>query len=106
MHGATLTLVILILVSGLTMFYSLRIRHIERMTRIEHGMEEVNSSFIKSTYFALGVFLCSLGLSLFVSFLLSKWTNLPDFVLIPGCLLLFGGCSLLLIAYLGKSEKA
>ncbi len=105
MHGATLTLTILILVSAITMFYSLRLRHIERMARIEHGMEEIHPGFVNSPYFSLGIFLCALGLSIFASYLLSSWTNLPDYVLIPGCLLLFGGGSLFLIAYLGKPKN-
>ena len=106
MHGATLTLIILIIVSGLTIYYSIRTRHLERMARIEHGMSDASPSFFNSPFFSMGIFLVSLGLSLLISYLLSRITSLPDHVLIPGSLLLFGGSALLIIAYIGNPKKS
>ena len=102
MQSVTIVLVTLILVSGLTFLYMIRSRHIERMTRIEHGLDEADPRAFQTTIYSLGIFLISLGLALFASYLIAKISNLPDHILIPGFLLLFGGSSLLLIAWLDR----
>ncbi|MEE9372674.1 MAG: DUF6249 domain-containing protein [Saprospiraceae bacterium] len=91
--------------STFTFFYLIRSRHLERMTRIEHGMDEPDPFAFRQSLINTGIFLCSLGLGLFVSYLGAQFLQLPDHIVIPGCLLLFGGLSLILIAFLDRRAK-
>jgi predicted MFS family arabinose efflux permease len=105
MHQATIVMIFLFAVSGFTIVYSIRTRHIERMTRIEHGMDEENQNAIFQSFITLGIFLCSLSFGLFSSYVVSRATGLPDHILIPGFLLLFGGIGLILIAIYNMKIK-
>ncbi len=105
MHQASIVLLALILVSGFTMFYLIRSRHIERMTRIEHGMDEHDPKAFQRSTLHFGIFLSSLALGLFISYVLAQALALPDHVTIPGSLLLSGGLSLILISFLDSRKK-
>ena len=98
MHQATIVMIFLFAVSAFTIIYSIRSRHIERMTKIEHGMDEENPNALFQSFITFGIFLCSLSVGLFTAYLVSKSTGLPDHIVIPGFLLLFGGTGLILIA--------
>ena len=98
MQSVTIVLLTLIIVSGLSIFYLIRSRHIERITRIEHGLDEVDPSAFSKTTKSFGVFLVSLALALFTSYGLAYFFSVPDHIFIPGLLLLFGGGSLILIS--------
>ena len=95
MLAPTIFLLGLTLASAVTLIAMIRYRHIERMHRIEHGMEEPDPRASFSVVRNMGRFMIALALSLPFSFVMSKLFYLPDYVLIPGSLLLFGGLSLL-----------
>ncbi len=99
MLGPTIFLLGLTITSGITLIAMIRYRHIERMHRIEHGMEEPDPRASFSVVRNMGRFMIALALSLPFAFMMSKLFHLPDYVLIPGSLLLFGGISLLYSNY-------
>jgi len=104
MTGPVIPLVAFIIMCGVSLFLMIRTRHLERIARIEHGMEGP----IKGTNMALstGIFLCFMALGLFSSYLLSRIVVLPDHIFIPGFLMLFGGLGLIVSHYISRRENS
>jgi len=102
MIDPTFFLITSVVVSGLTIFYFLKSRHIERMARIEHGMEEPLRH--TSSILRFGIFLTFLGIGFLMGNLLIDVLNLDSFNL-PGFILLFGGIGLITAHYIDKREN-
>ncbi len=102
MTGPVIPMVAFIIMCGFTFFYLLKLRHVERMTRIEHGMPEANTK--TNALRSFGLFLIFLALGLFTAYITSKAFNWPDYIFIPGFLLLFGGMGLVVSHFLNNRK--
>lgn len=103
MIGPGIVLVALVVSTSFTIFYMIKSRHLESMARIEHGIareEDASSQWLLN----LGLFLCSLAIGVFLAYLLDELTSIPDYISIPGCLLLSGGIGLI-VGYLVNRGK-
>lgn len=105
MH-VTITLVSFILTAGFTVFFFIRSRHLERMSRIEHGMEESANSNGGKSLFKLGIFFVFLGTGFLSALLGARVLPFSEEALIPGFLLIFGGLGLIVGYILEKKENA
>lgn len=96
--GPGFVLSALIIVSGLTIFFFLRIRHMERMAMIEKGLlEEGKASFGPSNYLEikLGMLMAGIGLGLMAAHgAESLIARIDGDVIYPASMLFLGGCSL------------
>ena len=94
MTGPVIPLVAFILMCGVSLVLMIRTRHVERIARIEHGMDGPIPG--TNLMLSMGIFLVSMAVGLFASYLLSRVIHLPDHIFIPGFLMLFGGIGLIL----------
>lgn len=104
MAQGTYFLIAIVISSAITYIYMLRLHHLERVLRIEHGLDEPNPSAQFSTVRMFGRLMISLAGGLLASYLVAQVVDLPSHILIPGLLLLSGGISLLYSARLDSQQ--
>ena len=87
-----IVLFVFIVTSGLTFFYYLKIRHLERMSKIENGLEDLTDAPPSLVFRNLSIVLSLVALGLIGGYFLSKWLLIPIPVMVMTSLL---GCSAL-----------
>lgn len=101
MGGVEIVIIGFLASAAFTIYYLIKSKHIEQMAKIEHGITEDDvpkSNLILN----LGIILSALGLAVFISYLLSHYTTVPNHVSMPGFLLLFAGIGFLVSNALNK----
>ncbi|WP_298548598.1 DUF6249 domain-containing protein [uncultured Aquimarina sp.] len=88
-----------------SVFYIIKSKHIERMAKIESGMIDEEFKDSGTILLNIGILLCSLATGIFVSYLVSAYTEIPEYVIIPGFLLLFGGIGFLVSYNINKKKS-
>ncbi|WP_257670868.1 DUF6249 domain-containing protein [Parapedobacter tibetensis] len=105
MVGIGLVIVAFLVTAAFTIFYVVKSRHIERMSKIEHGIiSDDEPSPPNSQALSFGIFFFALGLAVFISYLVSTYTSIPNYITMPGFLLLFGGLGFI-ISYMVNKKK-
>lgn len=84
----------LILVAGGLTYYYFRLKHIETIARIEHGID--TPSHDASSAKRLGWLLISIGIGIAAGYLLGKQLMVPFVATVPTAVLVAGGVTLLL----------
>lgn len=87
-----------------SIFYLIKSKHLERMAKIESGMIDQEFKDSSNLILNIGILLCSLASGLFISYLFSIYTAVPNYVTIPGFLLLSGGIGFIVSYILGKKK--
>lgn len=87
-----IVLFVFIITSGLTLFYYLKMKHLEHMARIENGLEESKDTSSKIVFRNLSIVLSLVALGIVGGYFLSKWLLVPILVMVMTSLL---GCSAL-----------
>lgn len=96
-------LVFMILVT-LGIFYVIQIRHIERITEIEHGI--VGDHHAKNRYlFNLAIVCCSLGGGVIASYIMMSVFLIPSFIAISASLLICCGLGLFAVYKAAQNDK-
>jgi hypothetical protein len=103
MAGIGIFLIVLVVAAAFSIYHLIRSRHIENLTKIEHGIIEEDQRDSLRPLLFLGIFSCSLGGGLLLAYLISQYSNVPEYVAMPTCLLLSGGLGLIL-SYLINSK--
>jgi len=103
MAGIGIFLIVLIVASTISIYHLIRSKHIENLAKIEHGIVEDDQRGSLRSLLFLGIFLCSLGGGFLLAYLISEYSNVPEYVAMPTCLLLCGGLGLIL-SYLTNSK--
>lgn len=105
--GPEIVIIGFLATAAFTIYYLIKSKHIEQMARIEHGMANENESTFKSNLiFNLGIFLSSLGTAIFISYMVSHYTTVPNYISMPGFLLLFAGLGFLVSNTINKKRKS
>lgn len=100
-----LVIIAFLATAAFTIFYLIKSRQIERLAKIEHGiMTDDKQSHPNNLILSLGIFFSSLGLAVFISYLVSTNTSIPNYITMPGFLLLFGGLGFI-VSYLVNKKK-
>lgn len=100
----SIVIIVLVVTVSICVIYIIQTRHIERMTEIEHGMMEDKRS--KNRYILNLALLCSsLGGGVLAAYFLMFVFNIPGFIALVGCLLLFGGFGLFAAYYTSISDE-
>lgn len=88
-------LFLLILVSGGLIFYYLKIKYLEELARIEHGLArpERDANRLKK----LGLISIAIGIGILFGYLVGKITGMHQLVTVPSMILIIGGGSLLIV---------
>lgn len=97
-----IVLFVFIITSGLTLFYYLKMRHLERMARIENGLEELAETSEKTVFRNLSIVLSLVALGIVGGYVLSKWLLIPIPVMVMTSLL---GCSALAFYIIYRLNK-
>ena len=84
----------LILITGGLIYYYFRLKHIEIIARIEHGID--SPSHDPSRAKRLGWLLISMSIGIVVGYMLGKQLMVPFVATVPATVLMAGGVTLLL----------
>jgi hypothetical protein len=104
MMGPEIAILGFLAAAAFTIFYLVKSRHIERMAKIEHGIIKEEPGEKNYLILNLGIFLSFLGIGIFLSYLFSYFTNVPDYITMPGFLLLSGGLGLIISFFVNKRK--
>ena len=88
-----------------TVYYLIKTKHIEQMAKIESGMIDKEIKNYGNILLNLAILFFSLAAGIFVSYMFSANTNIPDYIIIPGFLLLFGGIGFLVSYFVNKKKS-
>ena len=103
--GPGIVIIALLVSAAFTVYYLIKTKHIERMAKIESGMIDQEFGDSDNILLNLAILFFSLAAGIFVSYVFSINTDIPDYVTIPGFLLLFGGIGFL-VSYFVNKKKA
>lgn len=100
-------IVVIILIAAVvfSVFYLIKSKHLERMAKIESGMIDEDFKNSNNLILNAGILLCSLSTAVFTSYLFSLYTEIPEYVTIPGLLLLFSGIGFLVSYIINKNKS-
>ncbi|MDY7395620.1 DUF6249 domain-containing protein [Aureibaculum sp. 2210JD6-5] len=104
--GPSLVIVVLLATVAFTIYYLIKTRHIEQMAKIESGIIDKEIKNYGNILLNLAILFFSLAAGIFVSYMFSANTNIPDYVIIPGFLLLFGGIGFLISYFVNKKKSS
>ena len=105
--GSEFVIIGFLAAAAFTIFYLIKSRHIEQMAKIEHGIigeEEPKSP--NDLILTIGVLLSALGIAVFISYVVGYYTDVPDYISMPGFLLLFGGLGFIVSYSLNKKRNS
>lgn len=93
--GPGIVLMGLFIAAGYTIYTFIKATHLERMAKIQHGMD-TDIFARKNGYFALklGMLMIGIAFGLLLAFLFEKTLDLDEIVFYPSFMLLFGGIGL------------
>ncbi len=99
-------LALLIIVSGVTIFFFHKARHLERMAQIERNQLNGNEDSLKKNYLDIkfGMLMIGLGLGMFIAWIwerIDRSSN-TEYATYPAFMLFFGGISLLLSYFVAR----
>ena len=88
-------LFLLIIVTGGLVFYYLKLKNLQELARIEHGLASPpkDANRLKK----LGLIFISIGIGILFGYLIGKFTGIHPLVTIPSMILIIGGGSLLIV---------
>lgn len=103
--GSEFVIIGFLATAAFTIYYLIKSKHIEQMAKIENGMASEDESAFKSNLILnLGIVLSSLGTAIFIAYMVSHYTTMPDHISMPGFLLLFAGLGFLVSNTINKKR--
>lgn len=103
--GPGFVIVALLATAAFTIFYLIKSKHIERMAKIENGMIDQEFKDSGNIILNLGILFCSLAAGIFIAYLVTLYTQVPEYITIPGFLLLFGGIGFIVSYTINKKKR-
>ena len=102
--GPGLVLMALFITAGYTVYTFIKASHLERMAKIERGIDTSapsnNSRYIE---LKLGMLMVGIAFGLLIAYLLEKALKIDEVVFYPSFMLLFGGISLIASFFWAKN---
>ncbi|WP_282043475.1 hypothetical protein [Winogradskyella flava] len=90
-----IVLSLLIVVSGFTIYTFLKLFYLERLNKIEKGLE-IESSGSKFLGLKIGMLLVGIASGLLLGYLVCNNLNVDEDIIYPSFMLLFGGLSMII----------
>ncbi len=89
------SLVLFILVTGGLVFYYLKLKQLQEIARIEHGLVSPpkQANHLKKW----GLILISIGIAILVGYMLGRLADIHPLITIPSMILIVGGSTLLFV---------
>ncbi|SDF12725.1 hypothetical protein SAMN05421636_11250 [Pricia antarctica] len=105
--GSEFVIIGFLAAAAFTIYYLIKSRHAEQMAKIEHGIAcDDESNFKSNLILNLGIVLSALGAAVFVSYMVGHFTKMPDYISMPGFLLLFAGLGFLVSNRINKNRDS
>ena len=105
MGGPDFGFIALLVVAAFTIFYMLHTRHLERMARIEHGLdEEEKPSPPHGAWLGFGIVVIGIGIGLVIGYLIGTTSGVPLFITIPSSILISGGLGIVVMYLIGQAN--
>lgn len=103
--GPGVVITALLVTTAFTIYYLIKTKHIEQMAKIESGMIDKEVKNYGIILLNLAILFFSLAAGIFVSYMFSANTNIPDYIIIPGFLMLFGGIGFLVSYFVNRKKS-
>lgn len=101
--GPGVVLVTLIFAAGYTIYTFINAAHLERMAKIERGIDTDSPSNRRYLELKFGMLMVGIAFGLLSAYFVDKTWRMDEFVFYPAFMLLFGGLSLIGSFFLVKS---
>lgn len=95
LFGPGIVLVALFVAAGYTIYTFIKASHLERMAKIEKGIDTNAPSNKRYLELKLGMLMVGIAFGLLLAFLFEKTLKIDEVVFYPSFMLLFGGISLI-----------
>ena len=89
------TLFLLIIVAGGLTFYYLKLKYLQELARIEHGLASPSKD--ENRLKKLGLIFISIGIGIMFGYLIGKLIGMHPLVSIPSMIFVLGGSALLMV---------
>jgi hypothetical protein len=93
--GPGIVLVALFVAAGYTIYTFIKASHLERMAKIEKGIDTNVPSNSRYLELKLGMLMVGISFGLLLAYLIEKTLKIDEVVFYPSFMLLFGGVSLI-----------
>jgi hypothetical protein len=93
--GPGIVLVALFVAAGYTIYTFIKASHLERMAKIEKGIDTNVPSNSRYIELKLGMLMVGISFGLLLAYLIEKTLKIDEVVFYPSFMLLFGGVSLI-----------
>ncbi|MFD0798412.1 DUF6249 domain-containing protein [Maribacter chungangensis] len=95
LFGPGIVLMALFVAAGYTIYTFIKASHLERMAKIEKGIDTNLPSNNRYLELKLGMLMIGISFGLFLAYLIEKTMKIDEIVFYPSFMLLFGGLSLI-----------
>ncbi len=104
--GSEFVIIGFLATAAFTIYYLIKSKHTEQMAKIEHGIANEDEPDFKSNLMLnLGIVLSALGAAVFMAYIVSHYTDMPNHISMPGFLLVFGGLGFLVSNAIHKKRN-
>ena len=100
--GPGIVLMALFVAAGYTIYTFIKASHLERMAKIEKGIDTNVPSKNRYLELKLGMLMVGIAFGLLLAYLIEKTLKIDEVVFYPSLMLLFGGISLIASFFLVK----
>ncbi|MFD0796852.1 DUF6249 domain-containing protein [Maribacter chungangensis] len=100
--GPGIVLVALFVSAGYTIYTFIKASHLERMAKIEKGIDTSQPSNSRYLELKLGMLMIGISFGLLLAYLIEKISKTDELVFYPALMLLFGGGSLIVSFFWAK----
>jgi hypothetical protein len=105
LFGPGIVLVALFVATGYTIYTFIKASHLERMAKIEKGIDTNVPSNSRYLELKLGMLMVGIAFGLLLAYLIEKILKIDEVVFYPSFMLLFGGVSLIASFFWAKRLK-
>lgn len=95
LFGPGIVLIVLFVAAGYTLYTFIRASHLERMAKIEKGIDTNVPAHSRYLELKLGMLMVGIASGLLLAYLIEKSLKIDEVVLYPSLMLLLGGLSLI-----------
>lgn len=103
--GPGIVLLALFVATGYTLYTFIKASHLERMAKIEKGIDTNVPSSSRYLDLKLGMLMIGIAFGLLLAYLIERTLNIDEVVFYPSFMLLFGGISLIVSFFLVERLK-
>lgn len=102
LFGPGIVLITLFISTAVTLYYLIKARHIERMAKIENGIDTTPSKSSLYLELKIGMLMIGIAIGILLAYLFENLFKIDSNVFYPSFILLFGGISLIISFFMAN----